>query len=100
MNGRAWLVVAVCAAMSVLVETGDVQTAYATGFGAGGCGGSGGGGTAGIGASLACGLPPPAAPTPQNDGSGILGVAPGPPLDSRCIATKRLPTGVIDPTTG
>jgi hypothetical protein len=72
----------------------------ATGFGAGGCGGSGGGGTAGIGATLGCGLPPPAAPTPQDDGPGVLGASAGPPLGSSCIPTQQVPLGVVDPTTG
>jgi hypothetical protein len=30
----------------------------------------------------------------------VLGASNGPPLGSRCIPTKRLPPGVIDPTTG
>ncbi len=30
----------------------------------------------------------------------MLGAAAGPPLGSRCIATKQIPTGVVDPTTG
>lgn len=65
-----------------------------------GCAGSGGGGTTGIGATLSCGLPPPSAPTPQNDGNGILGASSGPPLGSKCIATTKLPNGTVDPTTG
>jgi len=64
-----------------------------------GCDGGGGGGTAGIGATLACGLPPPSAPTPQNDGNGVLGASPGLPLGSKCIATKRLPIGTVNSTT-
>jgi hypothetical protein len=65
-----------------------------------GCGGAGGGGTAGIGAALQCGLPPPSAPTPQNDGNGVLGASPGLPLGSKCIATKQLSTGTVNSTTG
>ena len=65
-----------------------------------GCGGGGGGDTAGIGAALACGLPPPAAPTPQDSGNGVVPASGGPPLGSSCIPTKRLPVGVTDPTTG
>ena len=49
---------------------------------------------------LACGLPPPSASTPQNDGNGILGASTTPPLGSKCIATTKLPNGTVDPTTG
>ena len=97
---RRLLVFAVCTAISLLVQSAQNTPAFATGFGAGGCGGAGGGGTAGIGATLACGLPPPSAPTPQDDGNGVLGAAAGPPIGSKCITTKQLPLGAIDPTTG
>ncbi len=65
-----------------------------------GCAGAGGGGTAGIGATLGCGLPPPAAPTPQDNGNGVLATSTGPPLGSKCIATKQLTTGTVDPNVG
>lgn len=82
----------------LLLSVRSVGAGY--GRGPNGCAGSGGGGTAGIGATLSCGLPPPSAPTPQNDGNGILGTSSGPPLGSKCIATTKLPNGTVDPTTG
>jgi len=88
----------VSTALAPLMGYQSVTAGY--GRGAGGCGGAGGGGTTGIGATLACGLPPPAAPTPQNDGSGVLGASPALPLGSKCIATNQLPTGTINSTTG
>lgn len=68
----------------------SVHPAYATGLGEGGCAGAGGGGADGIGAALACGLPPPAAPTAQDNGNGISTPANGPALGDDCIPTKRL----------
>ena len=77
-----------------------MKSAGAYGRDAGGCGGAGGGGTAGIGATLGCGLPPPAAPTPQDNGNGVLSASAGPPLGSSCIPTQKLPNGVVDPAAG
>ncbi|HEY7927921.1 MAG TPA: hypothetical protein VIG86_10970, partial [Candidatus Dormibacteraeota bacterium] len=75
-----------------MARLSENHTARATGVGAGGCAGIGGGNATGIGAALGCGLPPPAAPTPQDNGSGIFGASTGPPLGSKCIATTLLPT--------
>ena len=57
-----------------------------------GCAGAGGGDTSGIGAALACGLPPPAAPTAQDSGNGTSAPPGGPALGDDCIVTKRLVT--------
>ena len=91
-SSRKALAVAVCAALITLACLAEEQVAGATGVGAGGCAGIGGGNTAGIGAALGCGLPPPAAPTPQNNGSGVFSGSAGPPLGSKCLPTKQLPT--------
>jgi hypothetical protein len=87
-------------ALVIFVCWAEIATAPgtgATGIGAGGCAGSGGGGTVGIGAALACGLPPPAAPTPQDNGAGVLQGGEGPPVGSPCIPSERVPVGV-DPS--
>ncbi|MDQ6855584.1 MAG: hypothetical protein M3Z57_00750, partial [Candidatus Dormibacteraeota bacterium] len=77
------------------------SAAYAqVGRGVVGCSGSGGGNTLGIGATLGCGLPPPSAPTAQDDGNGVLATSSGPPLGTVCIPSQQLPTAVVDPTTG
>jgi hypothetical protein len=72
--------------------SGRTSAHAAGGRGGDGCAGIGGGNATGIGAALGCGLPPPAAPTPQDNGSGIFGASTGPPLGSKCIATTLLPT--------
>lgn len=64
-----------------------------------GCTGIGGGNTSGIGAALGCGLPPPAASTPQDNGNGVFGAPSGPPLGSKCLPTTLLPTSGGNGTT-
>jgi hypothetical protein len=91
--GAAVLTLLVIALMSVPVHAAGSRSGN-------GCGGAGGGGTTGIGAALGCGLPPPSAPTPQDDGSGVLGAPTGPPLGSKCISTHEVPVGTVDPSTG
>ena len=100
-NVRSWRVLfCAIAVVSASISIGGRTADAVAGRTGSGCAGSGGGGTAGIGATLSCGLPPPSAPTPQNDGNGILGTSSGPPLGSKCIATTKLPNGTVDPTTG
>lgn len=91
-SSRKALAVAVCTALTTISCIADSQVAGATGVGTGGCAGLGGGNTTGIGAAIGCGLPPPAAPTPQDNGSGVFNGANGPPLGSQCIPTTQLPT--------
>lgn len=84
---------ATCAFVIVLAAaSGQTSAQAAGGRGGDGCAGIGGGNTTGIGAALGCGLPPPAAPTPQNNGTGVFGTSNGPALGSACIPTKQLPT--------
>ena len=71
---------------------GAADTQAAGGRGGNGCAGIGGGDTSGIGAALACGLPPPSSPTTQDNGNGVAGGPTGPALGSDCIATERLPS--------
>ncbi len=76
----------------------NVTSAGATGGrGDGGCAGAGGGGTGGIGAQLGCGLPPPAALAPQDNGPGVFGPPTGPPLGSPCLETELIPSGTGNP---
>lgn len=83
----AFLAILVCLSI-------NPQPALAVGGrGVAGCAGAGGGGTGGIGDALACGLPPPAAPAPQDNGPGVLSQPSGPPVGSKCIATEQLPLG-------
>ena len=89
-----------CLAVIAFAQLSQSEVAHATGFGAGGCAGAGGGGTAGIGAALGCGLPPPAAPTPQDNGTGVSGPSTGPPIGSKCIPTTPLPSGGGGPSGG
>jgi hypothetical protein len=79
-------------AVVVLLGPGSVQSSANGGRGSIGCSGIGGGNTSGIGAAIGCGLPPPSASTPQDNGSGVFSGSPGPPLGSKCIPTKQLPT--------
>src|SRR4029077_10754027 len=78
----------------VLASTAVAKPVSAqVGRGAGGCGGVGGGNTTGIGAALACGVPPPGGATPPDNGNGVLGASTGPLLGSQCIPTQQVPIG-------
>jgi hypothetical protein len=56
-----------------------------------GCAGNGGGGTSAIYAQLACGLPPPAAPSTQNTGNGSSPSQPAPRVGTACVAATVAP---------
>jgi hypothetical protein len=92
--------VALALATVGLLFAGPQPVFAVDGRGDSGCSGAGGGDTTGIGAALACGLPPPSAPSQQDNGSGVLSAGTGPALGSKCIPTEQIPTPIGDPTTG
>lgn len=96
MRPRQLATITLCVAVSTSLQLANGKPVFATGFGSGGCASAGGGDTTGISATNSCGLPPPASPTPQDNGPGIAGPAVGPSLGSPCIPTQKLP-GVGNP---
>ncbi len=96
---RTRLLALACGTVAIS-SVGSISTVDAVGTSFGGCGGAGGGGTVGIGAALACGLPPPAGPTPQDSGNGVLAASGGLPLGSSaspprgCRSASSIPPAV------
>ncbi|MDQ2960335.1 MAG: hypothetical protein M3R48_04705 [Candidatus Dormibacteraeota bacterium] len=93
---RGGSLVPIGAALAIVMTAVNLTHSYAgIGRSPDGCTGAGGGGTSAIYAQLACGLPPPAAPTTQNTGSGSSPSGSTPQIGSACVPALVAPAPPI-----